>query len=249
MPGVKNPHVCFLMPTYGRAFRQPSLLDEAVYWFSRQLYPLCELLILNDCKGQTLRCDVPRVTVVNSEYRYPTLGDKMNAMVELAPPGSVCAVYEDDDVILPWRAGMIANCIRDVEFWSPGKWWYCCEGFKPQADGNGYGYTSCAFRREPALGKHPSVTKAHDGIFVKWGLHNLATNVQHGLFPDSEIAYCYRWGVSQMHLSGTGNPEYQYTSFNPGKPGTYDIAPLMGRDYVAETQAVIKAKESSNFTP
>jgi hypothetical protein len=237
-----KPFISFLMPTYGRCALQPKLLDEAVYWFSRQDYPNCELLILNDCKGQTLRCDVPRVTVVNSEYRSRSLGEKMNVMVELAPEGSVCAVYEDDDVILPWRASAIVKGISQVDFWSPGKWWFCPEDGPPVADTRGYGYTSCAFRRDLALDKHANVTDAHDQKFLSWANENLKRRNQGGKIPDSEVAYCYRWGVSVLHLSGTGKPDFHYKNYDPGKPGVYDILPAMDRDYLAETQAVLRSE-------
>lgn len=235
-----SPFICFLCPTYGRVRRQPELIAEAVYWFTKQEYENCELLILNDCKEQEITCNVPGVTMVNCEYRYPTLGQKMNAMVELAPEGSVCAVYEDDDIILPWRCEEIVKGIRGVDFWSPGKWWYCEKGIAPQIDTNGYGYTSCAFRREAGLGGHEKVSEAHDRKFVVWASENLKCRFANGNVPADRISYCYRWGVSQIHLSGTGFIEEAYKDFYPGRGGKFTIVPKMEEDWVQSTRNAIK---------
>ncbi|WP_391564936.1 glycosyltransferase [Allorhodopirellula solitaria] len=70
--------------------------------FLAQDYPQKELIILNDCDGQIFRFDHPQVRVVNQSQRYATLGEKRNACIKLAE-GEVIAVWDDDDVYLPWR--------------------------------------------------------------------------------------------------------------------------------------------------
>ena len=86
------------MPTYGRASRQPHLIAEAIYWFTRSDYPADrrELVILNDLPGQTLACSVPGVRVVNLARRLPSLGAKCNALLALAH-GEIGMMSEDDD--------------------------------------------------------------------------------------------------------------------------------------------------------
>lgn len=92
------PLISCVMPTYGR----PGYLPESVAFFLSQDYPNKELLILNDCPGQEFRCDSPGVRVVNRDPRFPSLGVKRNEAVALAR-GDWIAVWDDDDVYLPWH--------------------------------------------------------------------------------------------------------------------------------------------------
>ncbi|MCG8649919.1 MAG: glycosyltransferase family 2 protein, partial [Pirellulales bacterium] len=97
------PLISCVMPTYGR----PDYVNEAVKMFLDQDYPADrrELVILNDCAGQTFQCDLADqsgVRVINQPRKYPTLGQKRNACIELAR-GELIAVWDDDDLYLPWR--------------------------------------------------------------------------------------------------------------------------------------------------
>ncbi|MCG8650963.1 MAG: glycosyltransferase family 2 protein [Pirellulales bacterium] len=92
------PLISCIMPTYGR----PAYVDEAVAMFLDQDYPHKELIISNDCAGQTLVFDHPDVRIFNQETRFPTLGEKRNTCIELAR-GPLIAIWDDDDVYLPWR--------------------------------------------------------------------------------------------------------------------------------------------------
>ncbi len=95
------PLISCVMPTYGR----PDYVNEAIQMFLDQDYPNKELVILNDCAGQIFTCDLPPeagVRVINHPERFPSLGDKRNACIELAQ-GEFIAIWDDDDVYLPWR--------------------------------------------------------------------------------------------------------------------------------------------------
>lgn len=94
----RSPLISCIMPTYGR----PDFLGEAVAMFLAQDYPEKELVILNDCEGQQFACSSPGVRVINVASRYRSLGDKRNACIELAR-GNIIAVWDDDDINLPWR--------------------------------------------------------------------------------------------------------------------------------------------------
>lgn len=106
---LTKPLISCIMPTYGR----PEFLGEAVAMFLAQDYPEAELVLLNDCVGQDFQCSAPRVRVVNAAERYPTLGEKRNAAIEMAA-GQVIAVWDDDDIHLPWR---LSFSYREMQRW------------------------------------------------------------------------------------------------------------------------------------
>lgn len=116
----RRPLISCVMPTYGR----PLYVNEAVAMFLRQDYPDRELIVLNDCPGQTYVCDLPQVRVVNRPERYPTLGEKRNGAIELAR-GELIAVWDDDDVYLPWRLSysLAAMTREGREFYRAAEFW------------------------------------------------------------------------------------------------------------------------------
>jgi glycosyltransferase involved in cell wall biosynthesis len=102
-----NPLISCVMPTYGR----PDYVDEAVRMFLDQDYENKELIILNDLAIQEYYCDLPAVKVINTKTRFKTLGDKRNACIEAAR-GEIIAVWDDDDLYLPWRLSFSLNEMR-----------------------------------------------------------------------------------------------------------------------------------------
>ena len=97
--------VSCIMPTYGR----PDYVLESVAMFMAQDYSRKELLILNDCPNQFFETAVPNVRIFNSQSRFSSLGEKRNFLIEKAV-GDLIAVWDDDDVYLPWRATMGTLC-------------------------------------------------------------------------------------------------------------------------------------------
>ena len=86
------------MPTYGR----PDFVEESIAFFLAQDYPRKELIIINDCPGQTFTGHFPDVVIINLPDRCPSLGEKRNLGIEMAR-GDLIAVWDDDDIYLPWR--------------------------------------------------------------------------------------------------------------------------------------------------
>ncbi len=115
-----DPLISCVMPTYGR----PAYVNEAVAMFLAQDYPRKELIVLNDCAGQRFVFDHPDVHVINRDERYGTLGEKRNAAIELAH-GEIIAVWDDDDVYLPWRLSFSLAQMRqhDTPFYRPAEYW------------------------------------------------------------------------------------------------------------------------------
>jgi glycosyltransferase involved in cell wall biosynthesis len=116
-----EPLVSCVMPTYGR----PDFVNESVALFLSQDYLHKELIVLNDCPGQEFVGELPGVRLINCETRFATLGEKRNACIEAAN-GSLIAVWDDDDIYLPWRLSFSlremqvyrTSFYRAAEFWA-----------------------------------------------------------------------------------------------------------------------------------
>lgn len=104
------PLVTCIMPTYGR----PVYVCESVGMFLQQDYPAKELLIYNDCAGQTFEPSHPEIRILNTEHRFASLGEKRNACIEAAR-GEFIAIWDDDDVYLPWR---ISHSVQEAQRWN-----------------------------------------------------------------------------------------------------------------------------------
>lgn len=233
----KLPLVTFIVPTYGRAARQPQLLNEAVYWLVNQEYPNVEVLVLNDCPTQTLTCDHERVRCINWGHRIATLGEKMNLGVLLAA-GSICCPAEDDDISLLHRAEQAVVKLKSFDYWTPALWLHYHLGKTPAIDAHGWGHNCSAYRRAAMLGRYEPITPGHDKLIHIWAHENLRFN-PYKLKDPSQVSYVYRWGVSVMHLSGNPDMNNAWAGFNPGKPGKYKIKPRATNDWqaVAESAA------------
>ncbi|MEO8494733.1 MAG: glycosyltransferase [Planctomycetota bacterium] len=103
------PLISCIMPTYGR----PRYVHEAAKMFLDQDYPAKELIILNDCAGQDFYSELPNIRVINSPRRYSTLGEKRNECIKQAR-GEFLAIWDDDDVYLPWR---LSYSLAEINRW------------------------------------------------------------------------------------------------------------------------------------
>lgn len=101
-----TPAYC-LCPTY----RRPACLIRSLYCFMQQTYPNRHLLIWDDAgmytEDKAERVDAHdnsrwSVRIITSP-RFNSLPEKFNALAGLAPSDSYLAVWEDDDLYLPWH--------------------------------------------------------------------------------------------------------------------------------------------------
>lgn len=219
-----RPLVSFLVITYGRAAKQPWMLNEAVWWCCNQDYPNVEVLVLNDAPNQRLFCDHPKVRVINWPERVPDLGSKMNLATLLAA-GSICCPAEDDDISLPHRAKQAVQMTHRYDCWFPMRWLFDHKGQSSVISGNGYGYTSCAYKRDSMIGNHPLAIAGHDKLAAAWMKENLRVNPKELEDNDSKVSYVYRWNVSPLHLSGHNDPVSAFLNNDPGPSGEYRIEP------------------------
>lgn len=114
------PLVSCVMPTYGR----PEYLHESLKFFLSQDYKNKELLIVNDCPGQTIVGDYPQVRIINCKKRFSSLGEKRNFAIQEAE-GDWIAIWDDDDIYLPWRLTFTMQEIKEFQtpLYRPEDYW------------------------------------------------------------------------------------------------------------------------------
>ena len=125
VPSVSSvPSVCQMTDPFFACvcltYRRAHLLPRAIESYRRQTWPADRrTLIVLDDSGQYRDCDLFRDGIFRSvPERYPTLGEKRNAAIALAPPETThLAVWDDDDVYLPWHLAAAARALRDCA-WS-----------------------------------------------------------------------------------------------------------------------------------
>lgn len=117
------PRATCVCPTFNRPPAHQWLVEEAVESFLRQDYPHRELIVLNDCPGQVLRLDHPKVVVINVGRRFRTLGEKINAAVGLSQ-GELIAPWDDDDTSLPWRLCRSIEILGQADHYNPSRYWF-----------------------------------------------------------------------------------------------------------------------------
>jgi len=100
-----------LCPTYLRV----NCLFDAIYCFLKQNYADKKLLICDDI-GSYQKLDYKGIQVVPVSKTFRTLPEKYNAMVGMSDSDtSVFAVWEDDDLYMPWHLKSIAATLEPFD--------------------------------------------------------------------------------------------------------------------------------------
>jgi hypothetical protein len=248
------PGVSLLTPTYGRPTTgRLWFLEELVECYRRQDYGgPSELIILSDAGAwnQLLRCDVPGVRVVNEVWRYPSLGAKFNRLVGLAR-FDLLAPAEDDDLFLPHRLSLSVKLLGDGPYLNPRRGWlWTPAGDLQWQHPQGICHNMSIFTR--------AAFDAVEGGYKPWAQDTLmdrdlckehrlpygAVPVGCGELPVKDWWYVYRWGHSDLHLSAF-HPHEQKVWDDYGRlpqtPGTFDIRPRWGHDYLAARRRALPA--------
>jgi len=163
-------------------FNRPGQLAEAVESFLRQTYPaeLRELVILDDA-GQYAQgaCDdLPGVKLITTRHRFRTMGEKRNACAALASPDAEAyAVWDDDDIYLPWHLEAMARVFESGIPWSrPEEVWIDRRSYLERKKTGGLFHGSWGFTREAFLsvGGYPAMQSGQDqalaGRFKRAGI-------------------------------------------------------------------------------
>jgi hypothetical protein len=240
-----GPLVSCICPTYNRPPSHQHLVEEAIESFLRQTYPNKELILLNDCGAQELVCDVPGVRVINVRDRFPSLGDKRNAGVLLSA-GELIAPWDDDDISLPWRLSLLVERLGQADYLNSDKCWWM-DSNKLRVDPLiGGGLAKAIFRRRAfdAAGGYPSITNGEDAALER-ALFALGNHVDSSMveLQRCEWYYIYRWGISQLHMSGRyDDSAYSEIGARPVEPGRFVLHPHWRRNYVADTRMVLQER-------
>lgn len=249
-----SPLVSWICPTYNRPPGYLHLLEETVECFVRQegMPPgSLELVIINDCQQQMLRCDVPGVRIVNLPERCASLGEKYNMAIVMAR-GQLLMPAEDDDLSLPWRTRQAVDMLGDQDYWLPPQVWFLQKDHPPiWRHAVGVRHHASIFRRSAwrQAGGYPPRSGSQDMMFDSALRANcrhlipIAIGSPETIMPVKDWAYVYRWGSSNVHLSGVAAHDDFYAQVGkmPVVPGTYQIQPRWQQDYVKLTREAIRA--------
>lgn len=194
-----------LCPTYGR----PRLLANAIACFEAQDYQDATLLVLDDL-GQIEPQRRERWEVLSTPTRYPSLPAKYNALLQYwsqrGKDYDAVAVWDDDDIYLPWHLSAIAAALADAApSAKPSVVWSMYRA--PGAEGDGPW-------RENAAGRF------HGSLAISWSrLDSLGGWIQtrRADFDQQQIAAC-RPAVDTLEHSPQGSPSYVFRWGSTGVP-------------------------------
>lgn len=208
--------IACLCPTYKR----PRELAEAVACFLSQDYPADqrELIVLDDA-GQyapDALDGIPGVRLHTTAKRWPTLGEKRNETVRLASPNAdVFAVWDDDDIYLPWHlsAGARALAETDAAYTIPTAIWVDKGLGRPlQLKQNSYLFHGAwMFRRElfNLVGGYPAEQSGQDQSLLRRFKAAKALRAD-PLQVNQRASYVYRWfQTHQNHFSALGTMGFE----------------------------------------
>jgi glycosyltransferase involved in cell wall biosynthesis len=191
-------------------YLRPFALGELVRCFERQDYPQRELIILDDA-GQYENGGGEGWRLVSVSERFATLGEKRNAAAALVSPDvEALAVWDDDDLYLPWALSASVAALRRAPWSRPSL------VLHPTPDGNlrqhrtgglfhgGWAYRRAVFRHS---GGYAPWNNGEDREFASRLARahvGHADPIRLGFRP----FYVYCWGRG-WHLSNLGPRGYQ----------------------------------------
>jgi glycosyltransferase involved in cell wall biosynthesis len=220
---------CILL-TFNRVAAKKHLIDEAVESFLRQTYTDAELVIVNDHPSQIIKFDHPRVKIFNWCNRACSLGEKYNDAIR-ATDGDLICTWEDDDLALPHRLEYSVNKLGGADYYNPLGYWFLSSKLHHKFS-RGYCHNCSIFTRKAfeEVGGYDLVTGNQDGLMdAKLRRKNAVL----GPIDPRDWFYIYRFGVSDLHLSGQGDPQKSYEKYaeHATRSGTFILNPHWRIDY------------------
>ena len=144
---------------------RPEQLSHLIRCFELQDYPERELIILDDA-GQYHSQEGDRWKLISCTQRYPTLGDKRNAAVSLTSPDTeAIAIFDDDDLYLPWALSAIKAGLEHADWTRPSLVMGLQQVNRLKAcPSNGLFHASWGYRRDlfERVGGYPSINSGED---------------------------------------------------------------------------------------
>lgn len=213
------PTVACLCPTAWR----PWLLENAIACFEAQDYPAARrrLLILDD-SGIYEPQTGDGWELFATAARYPSLPEKYHRLTELAGDADVIAVWEDDDIYLPWHLSALVGAMGwrsdgPLRPWAkPAAVWTMCPDLKKESGAGRFHASLAAWRLFLArLGGWPLT---HRGDFDLQLIGRLSAAARPADPCESaQPSYVFRW-------ASTGSPHGQGFMRSPADETWFDRA-------------------------
>jgi hypothetical protein len=191
-------------------YNRPHTLGQIIRCFERQDYIHKELVILDDA-GQYAPTEGPGWRLVSMAERFTTLGEKRNAASRLVSRDvEALAVWDDDDLYMPWALRASAAVLERAEWSRPSL------VLHPQPNGllrqhrtEGLFHSGWAYRREvfERAGGYPAINNGEDqGLAERFRQLQVteADPVTLGFQP----FLIYLWS-DHLHLSRAGTMGYE----------------------------------------
>ncbi len=195
-------------------YLRPKQLGYLIQCFRMQDLPSPqrELVILDDA-GQYGDQQGDGWRLISTRDRYPTLGQKRNAAVDLVSRDvEALAVWDDDDLYLPWALRACVAALQRAPWSRPSL------VLHPQKDGSlrqhqtgglfhgGWAYTRTAFQQ---VGGYPAENNGEDQGLAERFQHDGVKDID-PIGPGVRPFYIYCWGAGNgWHLSGMGPGGYR----------------------------------------
>lgn len=193
-------------------YLRPVQLGYVIRCFQLQDYADRELIVLDDA-GQYDDRQGDRWRLISTNRRFPTLGEKRNAAAALVSDDvEAVAVWDDDDLYLPWALRVSAIALGHAPWSRPSV------VLHPHEDGTlkqhytgglfhgGWAYARKVFQQ---VGGYPAINNGEDQALAR-------RMKRAGVKPSDPIRlglrpfYVYPWGAgSGWHLSGMGPDGYR----------------------------------------
>lgn len=227
-------------------FNRPHLLADSIECFNRQTYPLQkrELIILDDA-GQYEEQAGPGWWLLSVGKRFRTLGEKRNASAALVSADvDALAVWDDDDVYLPWHLEQAAEVLQAGADWSrPDRLWVDHpKQFKPKM-ARGLFHAAWIFTRDAFIraGGYPAMQSGQDQKLG--GRLRRAGAAFASPTPAGRASFVLRWGtVKTPHLSAMSrNNGYERRANEEIIRQTEPIRPAWSQDWVKKAEEAEEA--------
>lgn len=181
-------------------YKRHHLLEEAVQSFLKQGTALAfsEMVIINDNPEMKYIFDHPRVRVINTNERFPSIASKLEWGYKQCY-GNYIYRLDDDDLLAPWALENVSKDILNNPgydiYRSSGMYFFVNNKFDKESDNinNGNIYTKTYLDRI----KFPDKSGDEDADIT----YNHNAKIYQSKLKHTML---YRWGMNTFHISGLG---------------------------------------------
>ena len=150
-------------------YLRPEMLGWMIRCFEKQDHPDRELVILDDAGQYDTTCG-DRWTLVSTKMRYRSLGDKRNAVADLASDDvEALAIWDDDDLYLPWALTATAAALEHADWSRPSLVLHPSKDGLQQHETDGWFNPGWGFRRDAynSFGGYPPKSGNEDDFLAR----------------------------------------------------------------------------------